>query len=68
MRRLGFNGLIEAPLRSTTVNEFTLDGEVITSNDRFPDAMGFRLGQINGRHHRICCEPEEYNSQGYRGF
>ncbi|MCQ4271839.1 methyl-accepting chemotaxis protein [Pseudomonas kuykendallii] len=61
-------GLIKALLRSTAVIEFNLDGEVITANDRFLDAMGYRLEQIKGKHHRMFCEPEEYNSQGYHDF
>ncbi|WP_313518126.1 PAS domain-containing methyl-accepting chemotaxis protein [Pseudomonas sp.] len=61
-------GLIKALLRSTAVIEFKLDGEVITANDRFLEAMGYRLEQIKGKHHRMFCEPEEYNSPGYREF
>ncbi|MBU2157265.1 MAG: PAS domain S-box protein [Gammaproteobacteria bacterium] len=61
-------GLINALLRSTAVIEFNLQGEVLTANQRFLDAMGYRLEQIKGKHHRIFCEPEECNSQAYREF
>ena len=60
--------LIDALLRSTAVIEFNLAGEVITANQRFLDGMGYRLDQIQGKHHRMFCEPEEYNSQEYRDF
>jgi len=30
--------------------------------------MGYRLEQIKGKHHRLFCEAEEYNSQAYRDF
>ena len=61
-------GMIDALLRSTAVIEFNLAGEVITANQRFLDAMGYRLEQLRGKHHRQFCEPEEYNSQEYREF
>ena len=61
-------GLIDALLRSTAVIEFNLAGEVLSANQRFLDGMGYRLEQIKGKHHRMFCEPEEYNSQAYRDF
>lgn len=60
--------LIEALQRSTAVIEFNLDGEVLTANQRFLGAMGYSLAQIQGKHHRMFCEPEEYNSPEYRTF
>ncbi|TLX60956.1 chemotaxis protein [Stutzerimonas nosocomialis] len=60
--------LINALLRSTAFIELGLDGEVITANERFLGAMGYRLEQITGKHHRLFCEPEEAASQGYRDF
>lgn len=60
--------LIKALLRSTAVIEFNLNGEVITANDRFLSAMGYTLDQIKGKHHRLFCEPAEYNSSEYQDF
>nr|WP_276522689.1 PAS domain-containing methyl-accepting chemotaxis protein [Pseudomonas nitroreducens] len=60
--------LIEALQRSTAVIEFNLQGEVLTANDRFLDAMGYSLAQIQGKHHRMFCEPAEYNSPQYEAF
>jgi methyl-accepting chemotaxis protein len=60
--------LIEALQRSTAVIEFNLDGEVLTANERFLGSMGYTLAQIQGKHHRMFCEPEEYNSPEYRAF
>ncbi len=48
--------------------EFNLQGEVLTANDRFLDAMGYSLAQIQGKHHRMFCEPAEYNSPQYEAF
>ncbi|PJI50226.1 MAG: chemotaxis protein [Pseudomonas sp.] len=60
--------LIEALQRSTAVIEFNLLGEVLTANDRFLNAMGYGLTQIQGKHHRMFCEPAEYNSSNYEAF
>ncbi|QJQ19176.1 PAS domain S-box protein [Pseudomonas sp. SK] len=60
--------LIKALMRSTAVIEFSLDGTILTANDRFLSALGYRLEQIRGKHHRMFCEPEEVNSAGYQAF
>ncbi|MEC5398955.1 methyl-accepting chemotaxis protein [Uliginosibacterium sp. H1] len=60
--------LIQALQRSMAVIEFNLDGEVLTANDRFLDGMGYSLAQIQGKHHRMFCEPQEYNSPQYEAF
>ncbi|NER65881.1 PAS domain S-box protein, partial [Pseudomonas sp. MAFF212427] len=53
---------------STAVIEFNLDGEVLAANDRFLQTMGYTLEQVRGKHHRLFCEPEEYNSVAYQQF
>jgi methyl-accepting chemotaxis protein len=60
--------IINALQRSTAVIEFNLDGTVLTANDRFLHSMGYTLDQIKGKHHRMFCEPEEYNSAAYAEF
>ncbi len=60
--------LIGALVRSTAVIEFDLNGNVLTANERFLNAMGYNLAQIQGKHHRTFCEPEEYNSAEYLAF
>ena len=57
--------LIRALLRSTAVIEFSLNGEVLAANDIFLRSMGYSLEQIKGKHHRMFCFPEEYNSPDY---
>jgi methyl-accepting chemotaxis protein len=61
-------GVIKALLRSTAVIEFDLQGNVITANDRFLGAMGYRLEQIKGKHHRLFCTSEEVSSPAYQAF
>ena len=60
--------LITALVRSTAVIEFDLGGHVLAANDRFLGGMGYSLAQIKGKHHRMFCEPEEYNSAEYQNF
>ncbi|WP_312593623.1 methyl-accepting chemotaxis protein [Stutzerimonas nitrititolerans] len=60
--------LIKALLRSTAVIEFKLTGEVVTANENFLRAMGYRLEQIQGKHHQLFCSPEEHDSPAYRDF
>jgi methyl-accepting chemotaxis protein len=48
--------------------EFELDGTIITANQNFLDAMGYALGEIRGKHHRMFVEPAERDSAAYREF
>ena len=59
---------IDALILSTAVIQFNLDGTVITANEQFQQAMGYRLEQIAGKHHRIFCTPEEVQSPEYAAF
>ncbi|UVK97984.1 PAS domain-containing methyl-accepting chemotaxis protein [Pseudomonas sp. B21-048] len=60
--------LIGALVRSTAVIEFDLNGNVLTANDRFLNGMGYSLAQIQGKHHRTFCAPEEHHSDEYQNF
>ncbi|SEN28728.1 methyl-accepting chemotaxis sensory transducer with Pas/Pac sensor [Pseudomonas sp. ok272] len=60
--------LIGALIRSTAVIEFDLGGHVLTANDRFLNGMGYSLAQIKGKHHRMFCDPQAYNSPEYPAF
>ena len=39
--------------RSQAVIEFNLDGTIITANENFLKAVGYSLGEIQGKHHSI---------------
>ena len=60
--------LIGALVRSTAVIEFDLNGNVLNANERFLSGMGYSLAQIKGKHHRMFCTPDEYNSAEYQNF
>lgn len=63
-----YESVIKAMQRSTATIEFDMDGHVLTANDLFLTAMGYRLEEIKGKHHRIFCSPEIYNHKDYQQF
>ncbi|MGB3666801.1 MAG: methyl-accepting chemotaxis protein [Bermanella sp.] len=50
------------------VIEFEMDGTIITANDLFLNAMGYRLEEIQGKHHSIFVDSEYKNSNEYKDF
>ena len=68
MANANFAGQIEAIGKSQAVIEFDLTGKILTANQNFLDAMGYRLDEIQGQHHRIFVEPADANSPDYRAF
>jgi methyl-accepting chemotaxis protein len=61
-------GQISAIGRSQAVIAFDVDGNIITANDNFLSAMGYTLGEVQGRHHSMFVEPSERDSAAYREF
>ncbi|RIK56473.1 MAG: chemotaxis protein [Nitrospira sp.] len=59
---------VDAINRVQAVIEFNLDGTVITANDNFLKALGYTLGEIQGQHHRMFCDPAHANSPEYAAF
>ncbi|MEH0197347.1 PAS domain-containing methyl-accepting chemotaxis protein [Caulobacter sp. CCNWLY153] len=62
------HGKMEAIGRAQAVIEFTPAGEILTANQNFLDALGYSLGEIQGRHHRMFVEPAEADAPGYAAF
>jgi methyl-accepting chemotaxis protein len=54
--------------RASAVIEFRLDGTIITANQNFLDALGYKLQEIQGKHHSMFVEPSERDSAAYREF
>jgi len=54
--------------KSQAVIEFKLDGTIITANQNFLDAMGYRLDEIAGKHHQMFVTPELRDSPDYHAF
>jgi methyl-accepting chemotaxis protein len=61
-------GKIAAMDRSQAVIEFNMDGTIVTANENFLGAMGYALGEIQGKHHSMFVEPLEAASAAYREF
>ncbi len=53
---------------SQALIEFDLDGNIITANKNFLDALGYRLDEIRGRHHSLFVDATERESAAYRRF
>jgi methyl-accepting chemotaxis protein len=58
----------EALDRTQAVISFELDGTVIEANEPFLQVMGYRLGEIKGKHHRMFVKPEYAGSKDYENF
>jgi methyl-accepting chemotaxis protein len=54
--------------RSQAVIEFKMDGTIIVANKNFLDAMGYRLDEIQGKHHQMVVASGERESAAYREF
>lgn len=62
------NGKINAISRAQAMIEFELDGTIITANDNFLKTLGYSLGEIKGKHHRMFCEPAYTRGADYAEF
>ena len=62
------DGKIAAIHKAQAVIEFALDGTILTANENFLNTVGYSLGEIQGRHHRMFCEPEYAASSEYSNF
>jgi len=62
------DGQIAAIRKSLAVIEFNMDGTIRTANQNFLDAMGYTLGEVQGKHHSMFVEPAERNTPAYREF
>ncbi|MDK2595349.1 PAS domain-containing methyl-accepting chemotaxis protein [Pseudoalteromonas sp. P94(2023)] len=57
--------LIDALYRSMAVIEFDISGNVLSANDNFLAATGYRLDEIKGQHHRMFCPEHIVRSSEY---
>ena len=61
-------GKLQAISRAQAVIEFTVDGEILTANEKFLSTLGYDLGEVKGRHHRMFVEPAYAQSAAYVEF
>jgi methyl-accepting chemotaxis protein len=60
--------IVAAIHRSQAVIEFQLDGTIIDANENFLATMGYRLSDIQGRHHSLFVDPADAASHAYAEF
>ena len=61
-------GKLTALDRVQAVIEFDLQGNILTANDNFLNAIGYSLDEIQGRHHRMFVEEAVANGPDYQQF
>lgn len=66
LRNADYVGQIAAISKAQAVIEFSLDGTIRTANDNFLTVLGYRLDEIQGRHHSMFVEPALAASSEYR--
>ncbi len=68
LQNLAFASQADAISRAQAVIEFNMDGTIITANENFLKALGYSLGEIQGKHHSMFVEPSFRDSAAYREF
>lgn len=68
LRNTDYGGQLAAIGKVMAVIEFDLDGNILTANDNFCGALGYSLGEIQGKHHRMFVEADYAKSHEYKRF
>ncbi|MFC6478987.1 PAS domain-containing protein [Pseudomonas asuensis] len=67
-QELDLTSLMTAINRSQAMVEFSLDGIILNANVNFLSCVGYRLDEVQGRHHRMFCTPQYAASEEYEIF
>jgi PAS domain S-box-containing protein len=68
LQNLDFQNQMEAISRVQAIIEFTPEGEVVSANQNFLGALGYRMDEIKGKHHSLFVDPEFVRSPDYAEF
>lgn len=63
-----YESQLEAISKSQAVISFELDGTILSANDNFLNALGYTLGEVQGKHHSLFVDSEYKKSEEYRNF
>ncbi|MDG1997460.1 MAG: PAS domain-containing protein, partial [Emcibacteraceae bacterium] len=61
-------GQIDAINKAQAVIHFNLDGTIIEANDNFLATLGYRLTEIQGKHHSMFVDTDYARSSEYKEF
>jgi methyl-accepting chemotaxis protein len=61
-------GWLDAINRAQAVIEFDMQGTILSANENFLSALGYRLDEIKGQHHSLFVDPGERAGDDYRRF
>ncbi|RYG97087.1 MAG: PAS domain S-box protein, partial [Alphaproteobacteria bacterium] len=59
---------MDAVSRAQATIEFSVDGKILTANENFLKALGYRLDEIVGKHHSMFLEGAYAASANYKSF
>ena len=62
------SGRLSAMEENFAIISFEPNGTILHANDNFLNALGYRLNEVVGNHHRIFCEKTYTNSKAYVDF
>ena len=68
LRNIDFEGQLTAIGKSQAVIEFTPEGEILTANENFLNALGYTLAEIKGKQHAMFVESDYARSPEYTAF
>jgi len=63
-----YEGQLDAISKAQAVIEFSMDGNIVNANDNFLNALGYRLDEVQNKHHSIFVESDYKQSAEYRIF
>lgn len=63
-----YESQLDAISKSQAVISFELDGTILSANDNFLNALGYTLGEVEGKHHSLFVDSEYKKSEEYRNF
>ncbi len=60
--------VLDALSKSLAIISFDKQGKVLHANDKFCEAMGYKLDEIQGQHHSMFVDADYRSSADYRSF
>ena len=68
LKNSNYEGQINAINKAQAVIEFDLDGNILTANENFLNTVGYRLEEVQGKHHSMFVKDDYKRSTEYAQF